>query len=241
MKHLVLAQALERLKTQRGISISDFQPDELAEFVLAAERCENPFAEVNADAAGFPVRVCEGVNFWRLTMGASVWLDTYAERWWATDGERYRLALVYALIHAREADAFKRLDNERAAAKAIRETMSGVMATPEEINCALDIVLRLKADTRQKKGEIARAAKDWAHMVRRLETQSGIAADEWLWGRSAEYTVKAYLDLHEFAAAYSGGKAADRMRDELDSAQEALNRIAVKVMRRVKAERSENG
>jgi hypothetical protein len=31
------------------------------------------------------------------------------------------------------------------------------------------------------------------------------------------------------------------MRDELDKAQEALNRVAVKVMRRVKAERSSNG
>lgn len=241
MKHVILAQALERLKTQRGISIADFTADELAEFVLAAEKVENPFADVNADAVGLPVRVCEGVYFWRLTLGASVWLDTYAEKWWSTKSEKYRLALIYALIHGREKAAFIGLDTERAASKAIRATMATVMATAEEINLALDIVLRLKPDTREKKSAVTRAAKDWAKMLRRLETQSGIKADEWLWGKSANYTVKSYLDLHEFAEAYSGGKSG-HMRDELDEAQEALNRVAVKVMRRVKAERSaENG
>ena len=104
----------------------------------------------------------------------------------------------------------------------------------------MDIILGLKADTRDKKSEIAVAAKDWAAMIRRLETQSGIKADEWLWGKSADYAVKAYLDLNYFANVYSGGKP-ERMRDELDKAQEALNRIAVRVMRRVKAERSNNG
>lgn len=240
MKHLVLAQALERLKTQRGISIADFTADELAEFVAAADRVANPFADVNADAVGLPVKVCEGVYFWRLTVGASVWLDTYAEKWWPTTSERYRLALVYALVHAREKEAFLELDTEKKAAKAIRATMAKIMATPKEIYLALDIVLGLKVDAREKKSEIAAAAKDWAAMIRRLETQSGIKADEWLWGKSANYAIKAYLDLHTFARAYSGCKP-ERMRDELDAAQEALNRIAVKVMRRVKAERSENG
>lgn len=241
MKHIVLAQALERLKTQRGISIADFTADELAEFVLAAEKVENPFADVNAAAVGFPVKVCEGVYLWHLTLGASVWLDTYAEKWWKPTSERYRLALIYALIHAREPEAFSLLDNERAAASAIRETMAKVMATAEEINLALDIVLGLKSDTREKKSIVTKAAKDWAALLRRLETQSGIGKDEWLWNRPADYALKAYSDLHDFADAYSGGKP-QHMRDELDAAQEALNRIAVRVMRRVKAERSaENG
>ena len=240
MKHPVLAQALERLKSQRGISIADFTADELVDFVRAAEKVENPFADVNADAVGLPVKVCEGVYFWRLTVGASIWLDTYAEKWWPTTSERYRLALVYALIHARDREAFLSLDTEAKAAKAIRETMARVMATPEEVAFAMDIILGLKADTRDKKSEIAVAAKDWAAMIRRLETQSGIKADEWLWGKSADYAVKAYLDLNYFADVYSGGKP-ERMRDELDKAQEALNRIAVRVMRRVKAERSNNG
>ena len=88
MKHTILAHALERLESQRGISIKDFTADELVDFVHAAERCENPFREVVADAAGFPVRVCEGVYFWRLTLGSSIWLDTYAEKWWAPTSEK---------------------------------------------------------------------------------------------------------------------------------------------------------
>lgn len=240
MKHIVLAQAIERLKTQRGISIADFTADELAEFVHAAERCENPFQDVNADAVGLPVKVCEGVYFWRLTVGASVWLDTYAEKWWKPTSERYRIALVYALINARNKSAFIDLDTEKKAANAIRKTMGAVMATSEEINLALDIVLGLKVDKRERKSEMAAAAKDWAAMIRRLETQSSIKADEWLWSRSADYALKAYLDLHAFADAYSGGKPTP-MRDELDQAQEALNRIAVAVMRRVQAERNQNG
>ena len=103
MKHLALAHALERLKSQRGITIANFTPDELAEFVLAAERVDNPFGDVNADAAGFPVRVCEGVYFWRLTLGASIWLDTYAEKWWPTNSDKYKQALIYALMNGKSA------------------------------------------------------------------------------------------------------------------------------------------
>ena len=233
MKHLALAHALERLKSQRGITIADFTPDELAEFVLAAERVDNPFGDVNADAAGFPVRVCEGVYFWRLTLGASIWLDTYAEKWWPTNSDKYKQALIYALMNGRDRAAFIDLDTERAAKKAIRESLSRISATAEEVTLALDIVFRLKADTREKKSEISTASKDWAAMIRRLESQSGIKAEEWLWDRSANYVVKTYLDMHDFAEAYSGGKPG-HMRDELDAAHEALNRIAVKVMRRVK-------
>ena len=50
---------------------------EMFDLVECVRRAESPFAEVNADAIGFPVKVCEGVYLWRLTAGASAWLDAY--------------------------------------------------------------------------------------------------------------------------------------------------------------------
>ena len=51
---------------------------EMFDLVECVRCAESPFAEVNANAIGFPVKVCEGVYLWRLTAGASAWLDAYA-------------------------------------------------------------------------------------------------------------------------------------------------------------------
>ena len=55
-----------------------------------------------------------------------------------------------------------------------------------------------------------------------------------IWERSLDYTRKAYRDLTRFAAA-CGGKKAERMKDELDYAMNALARLRAEIVGRVTA------
>ena len=127
------AKALQQLRRQ-GVELADVTSDELYGLAAAARRCADPFREVNADAAGFPVRVCEGVWFWKLTIGASVWLDEVEEMLGGGTSPRYRLAMIHALVHSREPEAFAGLDTENKVMRAVRATMRTIHATPEEVN-----------------------------------------------------------------------------------------------------------
>ena len=231
------AKALQQLR-KSGVEPGDMTPDELYALAEAARRCADPFREVNADAAGFPVRVCEGVYFWKLTIGASVWLDEVTEMLGGGTSPRYRLAMIHALVHSREPEAFAGLDTERKVMRAVRATMRTIHATPEEVNRAIDVALGLRANVRPCRAD-ASAAADWAALCARLETQTGVPAREWIWNRSGAYAILAYNDLHEFARAYSGGKSAGRMADELDDAMTALRLACAAVERRVKASRGD--
>ena len=243
-EHPHLANALRDLGTRFGVTAADLAPDELFQLVEAVRRVENPFAEVNADAIGFPVKVCEGTYFWKLSAGAYAWLGDYAARWWGgeRDEKRYFWAMAYAAANSRNKDAFVGLDTEAAAYRAIRRSVMRMAATPGEIAVALDKILGRvddDDDPRRRRGNLVRKATDWSHIAARLESESGICADEWLWGRSAVYTMKAYDDLAAFARRYvaAGGAGGDRLMDELDDAMNALARTVARIGRRVKAER----
>lgn len=227
------AKALQQLRKQ-GVELADVTPDELYGLADAARRCADPFREVNADAAGFPVRVCEGVYFWKLTIGASVWLDEVSGILGGGTSPKYRLAMIHALVHSREPEAFQGLDTEQKVMRAVKATMRTVHATPEEVNLAIDAVLGLRANAKPRRAGENAAAADWAALCARLETQTGIPADEWMWCRSGAYAILAYNDLHEFASAYSRGRA-EHMVDELDDAMTALRLAAAAVEKRVKA------
>ena len=224
------AKALLQLRKQ-GVEIADVTPAELYGLAEAARRCADPFREVNADAAGFPVRVCEGVWFWKLTIGASVWLDEVEEMLGGGTSPRYRLAMIHAFVHSREPEAFAGLDTEKKVMRAVRATMRTIHATPEEVNRAIDV----RANARPRRAEASAAAADWASLCARLESQTGIPASEWIWKRSGAYAILAYNDLHDFARAYAGGKSAAHLTDELDEAMNALRAATAAIEKRVKA------
>ena len=226
------AKALQQLRRQ-GVEPGDATPEELYELAEAARRCADPFREVNADAAGFPVRVCEGVWFWKLTIGASVWLDEVEDVLGGGRSPKYRLAMIYALVHSRDAEAFRTLDAEPRIMRAVKATMRTIHSTPEEVNLSIDKVLGTRVRARYRAATSA-AAADWAAICARLEAQSGIPAEEWMWKRSGAYAILAYNDLHEFARAYSGGSGGGRMLDELDDAMTALRLVSSRIEKRVK-------
>ncbi len=231
------AKALQGLRRQ-GVDIADVTPGELYALAEASRRCADPFRAVNADAAGFPVRVSDGVWFWKLTIGASVWLDEVSEMLGGGTDPRYRLAMIHALVHSREPEAFTGLDTERKVMHAVRATMRTIHATPDEVNRAIDVVLGIRANAHPRRADETAAAADWAALCARLEAQTGIPAHEWMWKRSGAYAILAYNDLHEFARAYSTrAGSGDRLQDELDDAMTALRLAAAEIEKRVKAAR----
>ena len=236
---LLFASALEDLKSRMGVALADMTPAEVAALVRACDREANPFRGVNADAAGMPRAVCPGVWFWKLTIGAAIWLEEVVEPLVGT-GERYRSALVYALMHAREREAFAGEWTERSLHAACARALKRLTVTTDELEAALGEALGLAGlPPRARTREVAAAAKDWASLLVRLEAQTGIPAQDWMWSKSAAYALKSYADLHNFAAALAHQRTPeDPPQRELDAAVEARQRLKVEIAKAVKARKA---
>lgn len=222
-----LESEIAKLKSA-GVSLADLTAAEVAELVRACDRCDNPFGAVNAEAAGFPVKVRDGVSLWRLTAGAIVWLDEYAARWWGEDTAAYKWATVYAMRHARDAAAFHTLTDEADAYRAIRADLLTLNCTEEEIDAAL---ARFNDDGGDKRRPPV-TAPDWRALAAMVEARTGIKAEEWIWGRAALSLADSYNRLCQFAAAEGGAKP-PRMKDELDKAIIRLARVVAGILARV--------
>ena len=133
---LRLQAELDKLKAS-GIAPGDLTASELAALVRACDRCDNPFSAANAEAAGFPVKVREGVWLWRPTAGAVVWLDEYAARWWGEDSLHYKWAAVYAMLHARERDAFMKMTDERDGISVSRRNSMSILMSSTGISFSM--------------------------------------------------------------------------------------------------------
>lgn len=227
---------LDRLKTQ-GVSLADMTAGEVAALVRACDRCDSPFSAINAEAAGFPVEVCEGVYLWRLTAGAVVWLDEYAARWWGSGTKAFFWALVYAMSHAREKDAFTRLVTEEDAYRAVKGAALNMPATEEEIVAAIDRLGGVSAEGPAKKNRTnPRAQTDWETLARQLEAGTGLPVEYWMWDTPSRELAKSHRAMVDMAVAAGGGKT-QRMRDEIDAAVSALARLEASIIRRVRDER----
>lgn len=231
-----LKNEIARLSS-KGVSLTDLTPEELVNFIHAVERCDNPYARINADAIGIPVEVCEGVYFWRLTIGAIVWLEEFAGRWFTDRPEANFWATAYACRHAREKDAFVKLTTEEAAYEAIRNDILQLPCTTEEVTTAVNICLDIDIPQKPAK-RVAEAKNAWEAIVRRLEVGTGIKRDEWLFGCSYEYAIEAHADMLELGRALAGTSGKKNSKDQLDKAVEALELIKIQIIKRVKAEKA---
>lgn len=237
---LRLQAEIAKLKSQ-GVTMNDLTPEEIEIFVASVNKCNSPFDGINADAVGMPIRVREGLYFWRLTVGATVWLEEYAARWFPPKerAKAYFWALVYAVHHARDKESFVNLTTEAEAYEAIKKDILSINATEAEITEAVDVALDIgipleRKNERQRQAD-AESQENWDELLRCLETQSGISVDVWAWERSAGYASRAYGELWHFARACSGSSGnARRMRDQLDEAITNLARVEAGIIRRVK-------
>ena len=99
-----LQSVLDDLREATGATAADLTADEIESLVLACRRVDNPYAGVNADLMGRPVRVSRGVYLWPVTAGAQVWLTEFASAWWPRSSPMFAWARVHALAHARDGE-----------------------------------------------------------------------------------------------------------------------------------------
>lgn len=239
----ILKRELRDLEERYGASVGDLTTDELERLVLACRKVERPFSNVNMALVERPVRVCEGAYLWPITAGAQIWLEEFAAEWWKPDSMMYKWARVYALAHAREPEAFASLQDKSSARKAVVKTLLRFTCHGAELQDAIDRCYGIGEQVaperpgKKRRSEV-RAQTDFSSLVARLEVESGIPSGSWLWRRSLVQTMRAYVELHEFAAAFAGGERA-RMKDELDEAMNDLARLKRDIHVRLMAEKAE--
>ena len=229
-----LESVLADMKESLGIGMGDLTTDEITALVFACAKVDNPYSFVNAELVEKPIFVCKGVYLWPITAGAQVWLNEYAESWWKRGSFMYRWAQVYALLNARDADAFVSLVTPRKARAAVLKAALRLSCHARELGAAVDRAYGIgpkdapKVDTETK----ARAETDFAALVARLEVASGIPAKAWLWGKSVVGMMKSYVQLSELSVAVFGGKREESTM-ELDAAIENLARVCAAITKRV--------
>lgn len=193
------------------------EPDieDIIKLYEACKRCDAPFRQTNLALIGTPV-VVGGVALWPLTIGASIWLDEYAFRWWGGSNKLMHWALVFAYVKGRENGTFTELTSEKEAYRKIRSTIMQFACHQAELDNAIEILIGSKEPVESKDT----SDPDWERVVVELEVSSGITADVWLWGKSAAYTARAYLEHRRIINAVAGNET--EMTDALDDALTAL-------------------
>ena len=234
-----LTAVLQDLKDQCGATAADLTADEIEALVFACARVDNPFSELNAELMERPIRVCKGVYLWPVTAGAQVWLMEYASAWWGEKSAMYRWAQAFALLNARNPDAFVNLTTKAKARVAILKTALRFAChmgeLGEAVNRAYGIHPHDVPDKSKKSDPLREKAKaDFGGIVARLEVASGIPAKTWLWGRSVASMMKSYIELNELAVAAFKGDEETPQR-ELDEAVENLARVCAAIGERLKA------
>lgn len=235
-----LQSVLDDLREATGATAADLTADEIESLVLACRRVDNPYAGVNADLMGRPVRVSRGVYLWPVTAGAQVWLAEFASAWWPRSSPMFAWARVHALAHAREPEAFAALVTKGKARLAVLKTALRLACSGRELARAVAVCYGEDPDAAPDAGGKQdklrrRASTDFAALVARLEVASGIPAADWLWGRSLVSLAKSYVELEELSDALGGGRRERRI--ELDEAVQNLARACAAISRRLRVER----
>lgn len=230
-----LQSTLDDMRDALGITASDLTSDELTALVFACDRVDHPYHAINAELCERPIYVAKGIYFWPLTAGAAVWLSEYAAAWWGKSSVMYRYAQVFALMNARNADAFVRLTDRAKARHAVLRAALTLCCHAGEVTRAMNLAYGVDAHEAPKgdKRVKEKAEEDFAALVARLEVASGIPAKDWLWGRSIVSMMKSYVELTELSIAALGKHEESHI--ELDEAVENLARVCAAISKRVKA------
>lgn len=199
----------------------------LAEQIWIVNLCRrvvSPFDSERADLIGAPVRV-GGVSLWRLTVGASVWLQDCAFRWWAGDEARLGMAVAWALAFARDREAIRdaAAAGPAGAAAVINAWALGLACTRAELEAAIDEVMPPvpPADPREPAGC---DQMDWQAVALDLAVITGIPVDHWVWECSKNETLRAYARAKAALIARVGGGYDPHEADPISVALQDLAR-----------------
>ncbi len=217
---------------ERGIT-----PD-TADILRLHAACENvlhPDPRQRLDLIGVPCPVAStAVYLWPLSVGAAIWLETYAEVWWKASDTWMFWAIAFALAHSRE-NVFTTLTDKEEAYERVHAWALGVTCSRAELEAAVDWVLgRSDAPPPSKKQQGVEIRDAWVKIIGAIEVQSGIPAETWLWKKSARAVFSAYRHCLEIRAGIFGGvsKAPD---DDLNAALGALARTKKAIVQKHKA------
>ena len=217
---------------QRGIGIAELTPDEIAELVHACDRMQNPYRDANLEAVGMPVVLSDGTTLFNLTIGATVWLDEYAGKWWSAKSKSYFWAMVYALANGRNRDAFTTLTDRDVAKSAIVKMALNTHVTEEELLQGIERAVHKRETGTGKHLQGTGQGSDWGEILRTLEATTGIPCEHWVWNRSADWCVQTYHRQNQFAEAMKG-RSLPRMKDELDAATNNLAQVRFSILHRL--------
>lgn len=233
--------ALQDLAEQ-GATVDKMTADEIEALVFACARADNPYTDINAELCEQPVKVCKGLYLWPLTAGATIWLAEYAESWWKEGTPMYRWAQIYALMNARNPDAFAGLTVRWKARAAILKCMLRVCAHRKELAVAINRCYGIHEHDVEDPHKVEvpdnQQADNFAHFVACLEVQSGIPSKVWLWGKSLRLTAQTYHKMTDLNNALSGGKGAENMTFELNDALKNLANVKTMIVERIQHEQN---
>lgn len=214
------------LEARVGSSLS---ASEHVKLWLACDRVDYPYKGRNLDLIGSPVSNGP-LTLHKMTVAASIWLDECAEKWWDTSSGAYFWALVYALAHGRNKGGFDALLSKESAEGIIKSWARRLTLTREEVEEAANTILEVGRDIENEKVDTGAPTPDidWSGLIQELEVTTGVSASEWLYGKSAEYTLKAYSKHRDILILTAGGKP-DSI-DDLDSAITQLARTKKQIL-----------
>lgn len=193
--------------------------------------CEPDDCNVRLDLLGVPEQVGgTSVRLWSLSIAAGCWLEEFAAVWWPGNSLHYFYALAFAMANSRS-DVFRTLTDPEAARKEIVRFALGLAAHASELEAAVDRVLGNPSGAVQSSSaDRASMSAKWLGLVGELEANSGIAADEWLFRKSARVVFAVWSRQMQIRIALAGGKPDPR--DSLALAIENLARTKKDLIRR---------
>lgn len=219
--HPLALQHLRELKDRWGVEPTI---EESIWIVRLCERVLCPCIGERSDLCGIPVRVgISSVYLWPLTIGAAVWYQDYAAKWWEDSRERMTMALGFALACGRDKNQMRDASlGSESAAKLIRNWAATLTCTREELEAALDDVLPATKPKPQADRDKNPSSIDWEQIVGEIEAISGIPCDHWLWDISKEATLRAWHRARSVMIAQYGGSAGTSVLDPLNVALQEL-------------------
>lgn len=215
--HPLAAQHLRELRERWRIEPT---VEEAIWIVRLCERVLCPCEGERSDLCGIPVRAgVSEVFLWPLTIGAAVWYQDHAAKWWAGSYERMTMALGFALANGRDKALMRSASLGRESAeKAVKAWALTLTCTRPELEAAFDEVL----PPSKPSGEPNPHKIDWEQIVGEIEAVTGIPCDHWLWDMSRDATLRAWHRSRSVLIARSGGSAGTSALDPLNVALQDL-------------------
>lgn len=186
----------------------------LEESIWIVDLCKEvlqPAGQCDLDLIGQPIQAgASDVWLWPFTIGASIWLERCAAKWFGDDEMLWLMAEVYTLAHARDREAFAAMRTRELALVKMREWELTLNCTWRELIAAMKVVYQqLDVDDDEKKANVKKGGKkgesSWTMIVSRLEAVTGLKAEYWLWEVSLQAT-RSRLELAEsYQIAMGGG------------------------------------